>query len=115
MGFFGFRKKMIQYVQEHGGMYELYKLFVDILLEDGFQLREVTNDSLYVHYGTDKGKIGIQIIQGSIEKIQIIVAEELPFNRRNSFKIDTITDFPISQVHDKILANLKLVVYPQIR
>ena len=75
MGFFGFRRRMIQHVREQGGMYELYKHFVDIFLEDGFQLREVTNDSLYLHYGTNEGKIGVQIIQCSIEKVEIVFGE----------------------------------------
>ena len=112
MGFFKFRNKIKQFVREQGGMYELYKVFVDLFINDGFQLREVTNDSLYIHYGSENGKIGIQIIQTSIERIEIIIGEELPFNRRNSFKLSTSTYFQTFTIHDKIVSSLQLVKYP---
>lgn len=112
MGFLKFRRQTTQFVREQGGMYELYKTFADLFIEDGFHLREVTNDSLYLHYGTNEGKIGVQIIQLSTNKTTIIVGEELPFKRRNSFKIETNPDFPAKRTHYRIISRLQLVEYP---
>lgn len=107
-----FNYKTKRYVRENGGMYELYKEFVDIFINDGFKLREINDDSLYIHYGTDDGKIGIQIIQKSINEVVLFVGEELPFNRRNEFKIETITQINTSILFEMLVSKLRLVKYP---
>lgn len=113
MGFFN-RRDTIRFIQENGGMYELHSHLVDLFLDNSFHLREVRKDRLYIHYGTDDGKIGITIIQISVDKIEIYVMEELPFKRTNSFKIETITNFPTFQVYEKILSSLRLVNYEEM-
>ena len=107
---FNYRTK--HYVREQGGMYELHREFVDIFLNDGFNLREINSDSLYLHYGTENGKIGIQIIQKSINEAVLFVVEELPFKRKNGFKIETISQINSSMLFEKLVSNLRLVEYP---
>jgi tetratricopeptide (TPR) repeat protein len=107
---FNYRTK--RYVQEQGGMYELYREFVDIFVNDGFKLREINSDSLYLHYGTENGKIGIQIFQKSINEVVFYVGEELPFNRKNEFKIETITQINSSMLFENLVSKLRLVKYP---
>jgi len=107
-----FNSKIKRYVREHGGMYEIYKEIVDIFVNDGFNLREIASYSLYLHYGTENGKIGIQIIQKSNDEVVFYVGEELPFQRKNEFKIATITHINASMLFEKIVSSLRLVKYP---
>lgn len=107
-----FNNRTKRYVQEQGGMYELHREFVDIFINDGFNLRKINSDSLYLHYGTETGKIGIQIIQKSINEVVVFVGEELPFKRKNEFKIETITRMNSSILFEKLVSNLRLVKYP---
>lgn len=107
-----FNNRTKRYVQEKGGMYELYREFVDIFINDGFNLREIDSSSLYLHYGTENGKIGIQIVQKSIHEVVLFVGEELPFSRKNEFKIETFTQINSSMLFEKLVSNLRLVKYP---
>lgn len=107
-----FNNRTKRYVREQGGMYELHREFVDIFLNDGFNLRKINSYSLYLHYGTENGKIGIQIVQKSINDIVLFVGEELPFNRRNEFKIETITQINSLMLFEKLVSKLRFVKYP---
>ena len=109
-----FNNRTKRYVREQGGMYELYRELVDIFLNDGFNLREINSYSLTLHYGTENGKIGIQIVQKSINEVVIFVGEELPFKRKNEFKIETITKINSSMLFEKLVSELRLVKYPYI-
>ena len=107
-----FKTRTKLFIREQGGMYELYKDLVDLFVNDGFNLREIDSDSLYLHHGTENGKIGIQIVQKSINEVVVFVGEELPFKRTNEFKIETITQINPSMLFEKIVSNLRLVKYP---
>jgi hypothetical protein len=108
-GFFKTRKEMRKYIQDNGGMHEFYKDFIALASSYGFKLYEVTKDSFYLHYGTMEGKIGIQFIQLSINKVGIIFGEETPMKQMNNSKTEVLVPFETNLIFDEIIRQVKYV------
>ncbi|MFH2142617.1 MAG: hypothetical protein ABIJ97_09360 [Bacteroidota bacterium] len=100
---------MRKYIQNNGGMHEFYKDFITIAQSYGFKLYEVTKDSFYLHYGTMEGKIGIQFIQLSINKVGIIFGEETPMKQVNNLKWEVTLPFDAHLYFNDLISELKYV------
>jgi tetratricopeptide (TPR) repeat protein len=70
------RKEIHKFVQQHGGMVKLYQEIVDYFIGEDFEIREVTKDYIYLHNGTSKGKVGVEILQVEVKIAQITVGVE---------------------------------------
>lgn len=92
--FYKYRKDTHDFVAKSGGMLALYEEFADYFRKESFNIREVTKDSMYLHYGSDRGKVGIQLIQNAIDEVEVIVSTEKPGNlvSKSSFTFDSEMD-----------------------
>ncbi|MCW9705805.1 hypothetical protein [Fodinibius salsisoli] len=103
--FYKNRKEIHKTVKQKGGMYELYKDFVDYFKEQDFQLREINKDSLYLHYGTWDGKVGIQIIQITPTEAEIVMGCELPSGQSHEGSIKVNIDEDQETMIHRLIGN----------
>ncbi|NGP90225.1 hypothetical protein [Fodinibius halophilus] len=97
------RKEIHKTVEQEGGMYELYKDFVDYFKEQDFQIREINDDSLYLHYGTSVGKVGIQIIQTAPRKAEILMGCEMRSGKSHEATIKVNTHENQNAMVDRLI------------
>ncbi|MEX2345302.1 MAG: hypothetical protein WD604_06795 [Balneolaceae bacterium] len=88
------RREIHKFVQNNGGMVNLYKGIVDYFVEQDFQLREVKKDYIYLHYGTMQGKVGLEILQHEVRKALITLGTETPQGKffKHEIEIDSNDD-----------------------
>jgi len=107
--FYKYRKDTHEFVAKNGGMIALYQEFADYFRKESFNIREVTKGSMYLHYGSDRGKVGIQLIQNAIDEVEVIVSTEKPGNlvSKSSFTFDS--DIDQYKMIDSVLQNFNLI------
>lgn len=74
--FYKHRNELHKHISSQGGMLSMYEDFADYFKRQGFNIKEVDKNSLYLHYGTKKGKVGIQIIQTNFNEANISISSE---------------------------------------
>ena len=77
------RKSVVGEVTSRGGVSAVYADFVSFFTDKGFRVRELTSDSIYLHYGTSIGKVGVQLIVVGHDKAEVIMSEEMATGHRN--------------------------------
>ena len=75
-------------IQSHGGVDVIYNEFVDFFKQKGFRTRELTSSSVYLHYGTQVGKIGVQLVVLSNDRARVKMSEELRTGQQHSISAD---------------------------
>ena len=70
-----YKKDVEKSVQRRGGVDKLYSGFVSFLKERGFEIKELTSNSVYLHFGNEVGKIGAEIVVVAKEKAEISMGE----------------------------------------
>lgn len=109
-GFFKSKSKLTKFVQAKGGMHELYKNFVELFQSEGFQIREVTYDSIYLHYGSSESKVGIQLVQINLQEVQIVIGEEARNGQSNNLKLKASTNLNPRPTFETVLKGLKYTI-----
>jgi hypothetical protein len=74
--FYNHRKDLHKHISDQGGMLSMYEKFANYFRDQGFDIKEVNKYSLYLHYGTTKGKVGIQIVQTNFNEANISIFSE---------------------------------------
>ena len=74
--FYKHRKELHKYISNQGGMLSMYEDFTNYFKEQGFDIKEVDKESLYLHYGAKEGKVGIQIVQSNFNEANISITSE---------------------------------------
>lgn len=100
------KNEIHKYVQNNGGMVKLYEGIVNYFQRDGFEIREVKKDYLYMHYGTNEGKVGLEILQHELDGAVITIGTELPNGKSYSHKIEVKSYDNDKEVLEKLLAPL---------
>jgi len=75
-------RKVKKFVQNNGGMVKLHENLVAFFMKEDFEIREVKGDFIYLHHGTEFGKIGVSINQLNISIADITLITELPDGKR---------------------------------
>ena len=73
--FFRYKQDVEKHVRRRGGVDEVYSDFVSFLKERGFEIKELTSNSVYLHFGNEIGKIGAEIVVVGKEKAEISMGE----------------------------------------
>lgn len=102
------RKEIHKYVQQHGGMVKLYQEIVDYFIGEDFEIREVTKDYIYLHYGTSKGKVGVEILQMEVKKAQVTVGVETAHGAVNKQEIEVHSEADSKEAIQHIKESLDL-------
>lgn len=97
------RKQIHKFVQRNGGMISLYQGVVDYFVDDGFEIREVTKDYVYLHYGTDKGKVGVEILQVEVKKALITIGVETAHGIVDKNEIEVHSEDDSKQIIKRML------------
>ena len=105
--FFSARGDMIKFIRSMGGMHTVYKDLIESFQSIGFQIREVSDDSIYLHYGTSESKCGIQLVQIDRQNVQLVVGEETKQGQSHSFKLQESTSLDSQEVVIKVLRGLR--------
>lgn len=84
--FWVFKNGVEEYIRKMGGIKEVYSGFVNKLLDEGFEVRETTPNSVYLHCGTGVGKIGAELVATGKKKAEINMGEELPTAQKSEAK-----------------------------
>lgn len=64
----------------------MYSGFVDTLKNEGLEVRELTSNSVYLHYGSTNGKIGAELIVTGPQKAEVTMGQETPLGRNHEEK-----------------------------
>lgn len=81
--FLSWKRSVEKDVERRGGIKSVYEGFVDTLKERGLEVKELTPNSIYLHYGNQNGKIGAQLIVTGREKAEVTMEEETPTGEKH--------------------------------
>ena len=110
-------------IQSQGGVDVIYSEFVDFFTQKGFRTRELTSSSVYLHYGTQVGKIGVQLVVLSNDRAKVKMSEELRTGQQHSISADVeqhenqfmVAHRLLQQLphHDQILDSVSAIPSPK--